>query len=114
MQLIYDLIQGGKYESMNKPKAIIMKEKDNVATATEKILPDSEIVVIISTKPIGILVKEAIPFGHKVAIRDITKGEKIIKYGEVIGEATVDIKQGQHVHVHNLVGCRGRGDLMAQ
>ena len=67
--------------------------------------------MIISGEPLVTLVKEAIPFGHKVAIRNITAGEKIIKYGEVIGEATVDIMPGQHVHVHNLVGCRGRGDL---
>ena len=96
---------------MDKPKVIIMKEKDNVATATQTIPSCSEVIVTIGGEPLVTFVKEAIPFGHKVAIRNIAAGEKIIKYGEVIGEATVDIKPGQHVHVHNLVGCRGRGDL---
>ena len=39
--------------------------------------------------------------GHKYAIRDILKGENIIKYGQPIGHATDDIKKGDHVHTHN-------------
>ncbi|MDQ6598863.1 SAF domain-containing protein [Bacillus salipaludis] len=37
-------------------------------------------------------------------------GEDILKYGEVIGLATTDIEPGEHVHIHNLEGKRGRGD----
>ena len=96
---------------MSKPKAIVMKAKDNVATATEQITAGSDVAVIVNGEPLVIRVQELIPFGHKVAIRKIEQGEKIIKYGEVIGEATVDIEIGQHTHVHNLGGCRGRGDL---
>ena len=40
--------------------------------------------------------------GHKYALRDIKKGEDIIKYGNPIGHATEDIKKGEHVHVHNV------------
>ena len=40
--------------------------------------------------------------GHKYALRDIKKGENIIKYGFPIGHATLDIKKGDHVHSHNL------------
>ena len=43
-----------------------------------------------------------IPMGHKVALRDIKKGEPVIKYGFPIGEATEDIPKGGHVHSHNL------------
>lgn len=39
---------------------------------------------------------------HKYALRDIVKGENVIKYGEVIGHAVADIKKGEHVHTHNL------------
>lgn len=45
---------------------------------------------------------EDIPFGHKVALRDIKAGEDVIKYDYPIGHATQDIKAGQHVHLHNL------------
>lgn len=47
-----------------------------------------------------------IPLGHKIAIKDIKSGEKIIEYGEVIGEATSEIKKGQHVHTHNIKTLR--------
>ena len=40
--------------------------------------------------------------GHKYALRDIKKGENVIKYGNPIGHATADIKAGEHVHTHNV------------
>ena len=43
-----------------------------------------------------------LPMGHKAALRDIKKGESVIKYGFPIGEATEDIPKGAHVHTHNL------------
>ena len=43
---------------------------------------------------------------HKIAIRDIPKGEPVVKYGEHIGIASQDIRTGEHVHVHNVEGHR--------
>ncbi len=40
--------------------------------------------------------------GHKYAVREIKRGENVIKYGMPIGHATCDIKAGEHVHVHNI------------
>ena len=40
--------------------------------------------------------------GHKYALRDIKAGENIIKYGNPIGHAIIDIKAGEHVHNHNI------------
>ncbi len=40
--------------------------------------------------------------GHKYARYDIKSGENIIKYGHPIGHAICDIKEGEHVHTHNL------------
>ena len=37
----------------------------------------------------------------------------MIKYGETVGLATEDIGAGQHVHVHNVEGIKGRGDKIA-
>jgi len=47
-----------------------------------------------------------VPLGHKIALRDIAAGERVIKYGVAIGKATQDIRTGEHVHVHNLKGER--------
>lgn len=56
--------------------SILINEKDNVEVSLEN--------------------------GHKYALRDIKKGEKVIKYGFPIGIASEDIKKGEHVHSHNL------------
>jgi (2R)-sulfolactate sulfo-lyase subunit alpha len=45
---------------------------------------------------------EDIPLGHKVALRDVEKGETILKYGHDIGKAVAEIPRGHHAHVHNV------------
>jgi (2R)-sulfolactate sulfo-lyase subunit alpha len=45
---------------------------------------------------------DAVPLGHKVALKDIKKGDTIIKYGNDIGKAVADIGKGRHAHVHNV------------
>ena len=47
-------------------------------------------------------VKVCLDNGHKYAVRDIQKGEQVIKYGFPIGVASEDIKTGEQVHSHNL------------
>lgn len=96
---------------MSKFRAIVMKPIDNVATVTEDIAAGTDLTVHVGDSVSTIQVTEPICFGHKVAIQNIAKGEPIIKYGNVIGMATRDILAGQHTHIHNLDGCRGRGDL---
>lgn len=49
---------------------------------------------------------DAVPLGHKIALRDIAAGEQVVKYGESIGRATTGIGRGAHVHTHNLKGER--------
>src|SRR5258707_2350676 len=50
----------------------------------------------------GVICKDAIPSGHKVATRAVAKGEPVRRYAQIIGFATQPIAPGQHVHVHNL------------
>ena len=45
---------------------------------------------------------DAVPRGHKFALRTVAAGEPICKYGQVIGRATAPIARGAHVHTHNL------------
>ena len=51
----------------------------------------------------GAAAVEEIPQGHKMALKDIAKGDMIMKYGLPIGHATKDIKAGQWVHTHNMM-----------
>lgn len=47
-------------------------------------------------------VKVNLENGHKYAIYDIAKDDKIIKYGFPIGIAKENIKADEHIHTHNL------------
>src|SRR5258705_6641734 len=50
----------------------------------------------------GVICKDAIPSGHKVATRAVVAGEPVRRYSQIIGFATQPIAPGEHVHVHNL------------
>lgn len=43
-----------------------------------------------------------IPIGHKVALKDFAVGDTVIKYNTDIGKVVAPIKQGEHLHVHNV------------
>jgi altronate dehydratase large subunit len=87
-------------------KVIIADPKDNVATARVEI--DAG-VVLSRDDGEDIIVRESIPFGHKLALERIARGEPVFKYGQRIGVAARDITVGELVHVHNLLGERGQG-----
>ncbi|MFM7497990.1 MAG: UxaA family hydrolase [Candidatus Fonsibacter sp.] len=75
---------------------IILNKNDNVAVTTFSISPQTKIA------DQGIVSIDPIPFGHKICLKPINKGEPIIKYDQVIGFASKSIKPGEHVHSHNL------------
>ena len=47
-------------------------------------------------------VLDDIPIGHKVALVDLKPGDTVIKYGVDIGRVVAPIRQGEHLHVHNV------------
>lgn len=87
--------------------AIIINSKDNVATAITTLKKGQRVSININGKKIEIVLNENIPFGHKFAVKDIPKEQEVIKYGEPIGIATEEIRRGDYVHIHNVVGNRG-------
>lgn len=93
-----------------KKQAVVINVNDNVATLVDDFKSGTEIHYFSGEQEGSVILLQDIPLGHKVAIREIKKGEEIIKYGESLGGATTDIKVGQHVHVHNMESLRGRGD----
>ncbi|AEM79119.1 UxaA family hydrolase [Thermoanaerobacter wiegelii] len=91
---------------ISKNNVVIINKNDNVATAIKDIKKDE---ILIGDVVLEVKALQSIPFGHKVALKDIQKGEKVIKYGEAIGVAFTNIHAGEHVHIHNIEGRRGRG-----
>ena len=89
----------------------MLAESDNVATAIDHIDQGVEVPVRLGWDVRTVKALEKIPFGFKMAVTDIARASQVVKYGESIGKASSDIKKGQLVHIHNLEGVRGRGDL---
>ena len=76
-----------------------------------KINPADSVVVCLSAKQKGdiievdgqeITIHQDTPAGHKILIKDVTKGENIIKYGYPIGHAQQNLKAGDWVNENNL------------
>lgn len=87
----------------NRLKAIVIHERDNVATALIALASGAKVRLESRGRTESIPLASDIPMGHKFSLRDIAKGQPVIKYGEPIGEAAADIRRGEHVHVHNVV-----------
>lgn len=97
-----------------KSQAIVLSKEDNVATAIVEVKAGTRVSVGVGKEEkevMEVVTKEDVAFGFKFALRKIAKGEPVMKYGEIIGIASVDIEPGVMVHVHNTEGARGRGDL---
>lgn len=92
--------------------ALRVNGKDNVATVFADGISAGDNVCVVEADGSreDILVHNDVPYGHKIALADLSKGELIVKYGETIGMASQDIRKGEHVHVQNLDAIRGRGD----
>ena len=78
-------------------KFIRINNADNVIIA----LTDLEVGTALLIDAETIVVKETIKRGHKMAIRDISENETIVKYGNPIGYALQPVFCGEHVHTHN-------------
>ena len=92
--------------------ALMLLKDDNVATSLAELEPGADVQVRLGRETSNIKALEKVPFGFKIAVVDIARGSSVIKYGDPIGVASQDIKQGQLVHIHNIEGARGRGDLV--
>ncbi|MCB2217383.1 MAG: UxaA family hydrolase [Desulfobulbaceae bacterium] len=94
-----------------KRDALAIKSDDNVATALRDLRSGETVTVGIDEQVVTVVMVDDVTFGHKLAISAIDAGQSIIKYGEIIGRATLPIPAGRHAHVQNIESLRGRGDL---
>lgn len=82
---------------------IRIHENDNVIVALKEIEKGTKVVI----DGVEVEAKEAIPAGHKMAIKDIPTGGEVVKYGFRIGNAKEDIAAGSWVHTHNVKTALG-------
>ncbi len=90
-----------------KDNALIIHPRDNVAVVL-RTMAAGDLVQVEGAHAFRTL--DDIPASHKVALREISAGEEIIKYGQTVAVSKVTIKKGQWVHTHNLESARWKND----
>lgn len=89
---------------------VVLKVTDNVATCLKDLVEGDLAEVTVDGKHKSVTLQSDIKFGHKIALVNLSKGDEVLKYAEVIGVASRPISAGEHVHVHNVESVRARGD----
>ncbi len=93
--------------------AIRLHDDDDVGIAKVTLVAGTTLTTLRVSETLR--VSTLIPSGHKFAIRDVSQGQPIRRYGQVIGFARRDIAIGDHVHVHNCaVSKEGRDSASLQ
>jgi len=95
---------------MNKSKKRVYRinVNDNVATSLANIEPGQLFYVISKEGKIFDSYKSVnrIPFGFKIALKNINIDDSIVKYGYKIGNSFKNIRKGEMVHIHNIKSNR--------
>jgi (2R)-sulfolactate sulfo-lyase subunit alpha len=90
---------------VSTPHFLVHSPKDTVGVVVvEGLKAGAEMLGVITETDTTTKAKanHDIPIGHKIALKDLKKGDTVIKYGEDVGVMTRDAKKGDWVHVHNL------------
>ena len=79
----------------NSEGTLRLNDRDNVIVLTK--------FFGAGTRPagVGVALDKLVPSGHKIATSAIAEGQPVLKFGQVIGYASRDIKIGEQVHTHN-------------
>ncbi|ATI41571.1 flagellar biosynthesis protein FlgA [Pacificitalea manganoxidans] len=89
---------------MGKPHLLVHDHEDNVGVVVVEGLTagtDMLCVVTADNSDFTLTANADIPIGHKVALRDLSTGDTVMKYGEDIGKMVGGANKGDHVHTHN-------------
>ncbi|MBR1939045.1 MAG: altronate dehydratase [Spirochaetales bacterium] len=82
--------------------ALMMNEHDNVVTCVEEVQKGNEVVYVKKGKKESLIAEETIAYCHKIALKDLKKGEEVIKYGELLGLTNCEIGKGHLVNHENI------------
>lgn len=82
--------------------ALLIDEIDNVVTCVTEIPAGSEVHYRKGSEILSVKALDDIPYCHKIALKDLTQGEEVIKYGEMIGRTLEPVKLGGWVWDKNI------------
>lgn len=90
---------------MSIPQLLVHDPADNVGVVVvEGLRAGTEMLCVVThdDSEFRMTVEMDVPIGHKVALKDLSVGDTVIKYGQDIGRIVAPVRKGEHVHVHNL------------
>jgi (2R)-sulfolactate sulfo-lyase subunit alpha len=90
---------------MTIPHLLVHDPEDNVGViVVEGLKAGTEMfgVITANNSAFTLVSRADVPIGHKVALRDLAAGDTAIKYGVDVGRIVAPVKQGEHVHTHNM------------
>ncbi|MBO3751039.1 UxaA family hydrolase [Streptosporangiaceae bacterium NEAU-GS5] len=77
---------------------LVLADEDDVAIAVRDLEPGPH----RTSNGRTLEITEPVALGHKIALRSLAQGEHVVRFGMVIGSATVPVEPGSWVHTHNL------------
>ncbi len=80
------------------PHLLLMCPEDNCLIARTALLAGD----IVDIDGVPVHLPEDIPLGYKVARNALQPGDKVLRYGALIGSVTADVPRGAMLHTHNL------------
>jgi altronate dehydratase small subunit len=80
------------------PRLLLMSPDDNCLIARTA-LAAGETVDIDGA---AVVLPKAVPLGYKVARHALQRGDKVLRYGALIGTVTEAVEPGAMLHTHNL------------
>lgn len=90
---------------MSAPHLLVHDHRDNVGVVVvEDLAAGTDMLGVITEhdSDFRMQARQAIPIGHKIALKDLAVGDTVIKYGEDIGKIVAPVAKGEHVHTQNL------------
>ncbi|KQZ28248.1 UxaA family hydrolase [Duganella sp. Root1480D1] len=82
----------------NAPQLLLMSPEDNCLIARTALAAGD----IVDIDGVAVTLPEDIPLGYKVARHALQPGEKVLRYGALIGSVTAVVARGAMLHTHNL------------
>jgi (2R)-sulfolactate sulfo-lyase subunit alpha len=91
-----------------KHSFLVHDEADDVGVAVTELEANQKVtgMYMNSGKTVGLKSRDAVPLGHKIALRHLAEGADVVKYGVRIGRTITAVSEGDYVHTHNLKSAR--------
>jgi altronate dehydratase small subunit len=79
-------------------RLLLLSADDNVVIARTNLTRGD----VVTLDGVQLTLSADVHLGFKIARCDLGCGQKVLKYGAIIGSATADIRRGDVVHLHNM------------